>query len=81
MASRFDERARERFRYIEGQQQREPLPRAASTTQQPGRNQGERNGLQRKPRAMRRQRREHELPQHFEREERQRSRNGETRVS
>jgi hypothetical protein len=76
MASRFDERARERFRDVERQQQREPLARAAITTQQSRRKQPERDGLQHEPRAMRRQRRENELPQRFERDQRQRPGNG-----
>jgi len=79
MPARFDDRARERFGDVEGQQQRKPLPRAASAAQHARREKRERQRLQNQPRAMRCQWRKHELPQHLERDERQRTGNGKAR--
>ena len=79
MPTLFDDRTGERFGDIERQQQRKPLARATIAAQHARSQQRERQCLQHEPRAVRRKWREHELPQYFEREQRERAGNGETR--
>ena len=73
MAAWLDEGARQPLGDVEREQQREPLPRAANAAQHARRNEGEREGLQCQPRAVRAERCQRQFPQQLEGGERERA--------
>jgi len=77
--TRLDDRTGKRLGDVEGQQQRKPLTRAALTAHYSRREERERQRLQHEPRAAGTERRKDELPQHFERDQRERTGNGKAR--
>jgi hypothetical protein len=77
--ARFADGAHQRFRGIERQQQREPLPRRRRTACGAGPKNRQRDRFQREPRWMAAERGEDELPQQLEEHEREDARHREPR--